>query len=460
MTNLILTSDSYKYSHFKAYNPEIKKVFSYIESRGGEYTSTTFFGLQYYIKKYLLNPITSEMIDEAEAVMKDHGVSFNREGWEKIVIKHNGYLPIIIKAVPEGMDIPTHNVLVTIMNTDPEFPWLPSFIETSLLRSVWYPTTVATISKEMKKTILPFLEETGTPETIYFKLHDFGCRGVSSEESAGIGGLAHLVNFKGSDTVPALTYGRKYYHSKMPAFSIDATEHSVSLSYGDNEIAYIENIINNFGADNKIFAIVGDTYDIFEFAKTLANYKDKLIDMNTTLVCRPDSGDPVVVNHELINILWSGFGGTTNLKGYKVLDPHIRLIQGDGVNNETIKAILTDFKTQGFSADNIGFGCGGNLLQNMTRDTQKFAQKASAVLDSNDIWHGISKHPITDPGKNSKEGMLSLYTNGTEFFTVDQLKNGNPEGLDEVLRTVYCNGKLWENDDLETIRDRAKVNGY
>lgn len=229
--NLILNTDSYKYSQYNQYPPQTEGVYSYIESRGGKHDETLFFGLQMFIKDYLLKPIRMEDIDIAEEIVTAHGEPFYRGGWEYIVKKHGGHLPIRINAVPEGMVIPVKNVLLTIENTDPNCYWLTSFLETSLLRSIWYPTTVASNSYNSKKLILNYLIRNGDPNLIDFKLHDFGFRGVSSFESGGIGGLAHLVNFKGTDTMAALLYGRQFYNEPIAGFSIPASEHSIGCSY-------------------------------------------------------------------------------------------------------------------------------------------------------------------------------------------------------------------------------------
>jgi nicotinamide phosphoribosyltransferase len=161
--NLILNSDSYKYSQFNQYPEGTEYVYSYIESRGGAWSHTEFIGLQAFIKEYMLEPITMDDIDEAEEIILAHGEPFNRAGWEHIVRVHSGRLPVLIKAAPEGLLIPTRNVLATIENTDPAAYWLTSFLETALLRAIWYPTTVGTNSYESKKIILEFLEKTGDP---------------------------------------------------------------------------------------------------------------------------------------------------------------------------------------------------------------------------------------------------------------------------------------------------------
>ena len=191
--NIILNTDSYKCSQFKQYPSGTEYVYSYIESRGGEWDKTVFFGLQAFMREYMTTPLTTADIDIAEKIITANGEPFNRAGWEYIVKQHGGKLPVEIKAIPEGTVIGTKNVLVTIVNTDPECYWLTSYLETALLRAVWYPTTVATNSYQSKKIIATALENTGDPSGINFKLHDFGARGVSSQESATLGGMAHLT---------------------------------------------------------------------------------------------------------------------------------------------------------------------------------------------------------------------------------------------------------------------------
>ena len=189
--NFILNVDSYKASHFLQYPPGTTHVSSYIETRGGDFEKAIFFGLQMFIKKYLEKPITRDDIREAKAVMGAHGVPFNDEGWKHIVRNHGGCLPIAIQAIPEGTPITVRNALVQVMNTDPECAWLTSYIETALLRSVWYPTTVATVSYRCKQVIAHYLDKTADSSAgLVYKLHDFGARGATSEEAAAIGGAA------------------------------------------------------------------------------------------------------------------------------------------------------------------------------------------------------------------------------------------------------------------------------
>lgn len=230
--NLILNTDSYKCSQFSQYPANTEYIYSYIESRGGRWDKTVFFGLQAFLREYLTTPITRADIDVAEKIITAHGEPFNRAGWEYIVEQHGGKLPVEIRAVPEGTVIDTKNVLVTIVNTDPKCYWLTSYLETALLRAIWYPTTVATNSYMSKQIIKQALDETGDPSLINFKLHDFGARGVNSQESAGLGGAAHLVNFMGTDTIAGVLAAMDYYDAEVCGFSIPASEHSVATAFG------------------------------------------------------------------------------------------------------------------------------------------------------------------------------------------------------------------------------------
>jgi len=454
--NILLNTDSYKVSMFKQYPVGTTGVYSYIESRGGRYDTTVMFGLQAFIKEYLLEPITQADIDVADEILTAHGEPFNRDGWEYILRQHKGYLPVIIRAVPEGTVVPVKNVLATIENTDPECYWLTTYLETALLRAVWYPTTVATQSKSIKKVILDYLEKTGDPSTINFKLHDFGARGVSSMESAGIGGAAHLVNFMGSDTVTGILYAREYYNGGIAGFSIPAAEHSTITSWGrDGEVNAYRNMLTNFAKPGSIVAVVSDSYDVFNAASKLwgEELRQEIVESGATVVIRPDSGDPLTICRQLIRILGEKFGYTTNDKGFKVLN-NVRLIQGDGVNEHTIRMILGDFMVYGWSADNIAFGMGGALLQQLDRDTQKFAMKCSSA-QINGVRVDVQKDPITDSGKKSKAGRVTLWESGGEYqSSVTKPTGWTDKGLGwtEVLQEVYRDGKLTGEISFEEVR--------
>jgi nicotinamide phosphoribosyltransferase len=459
--NLILNTDSYKVSMFKQYPAGTTGVYSYIESRGGRYDRTVFFGLQAFIKEYLLDPISQADIDIAEEILTAHGEPFNRAGWQYILDKHRGYLPVVIRAVPEGTVVPVRNVLATIENTDPECFWLTTWLETALLRAVWYGTTVATQSYTIKQVILDYLERTGDPSTIDFKLHDFGARGVSSMESAGIGGAAHLVNFMGTDTITGVLYAREYYSAGIAGFSIPAAEHSTITSWGRaGEVDAYRNMLKNFATPGSIVAVVSDSYDIFNAVEKLwgEELRQEVIDSGATIVIRPDSGDPLTINQRLIEILGQKFGYTVNAKGFKVLN-NVRLIQGDGINELTIRSILGGFMAMGWSADNIAFGMGGALLQQLDRDTQRFAMKASSAK-INGVWVDVQKDPITDSGKKSKAGRVTLWRSGGEWVSaVEQPKGWHDKAVGDFVNAlvpVYWSGNLHNEITFEQVRANAR----
>ena len=480
--NLILNSDSYKYSQWNQYPKNTEYVYSYIESRGGAWDATVFFGLQAFIKEYLTTPITKEDIDVAEQIITAHGEPFYREGWDYILQAHQGKLPVVIKAAPEGCVIPTKNVLATIENTDPKCYWLTSFLETALLRAIWYPTTVATNSYEAKKIILNYLEKTGDPSLIDFKLHDFGARGVSSMESAGLGGAAHLINFMGTDTISALLAAREYYSCDMAGFSIPAMEHSTVTSWGrDGEVDSYRNMLKQNGKPGGLLACVSDSYDIFKACEYWGTVlKDDVINSGATVVIRPDSGEPSDVVVKCLYILEKYYGSVKNSRGFRVLN-NVRIIQGDGIDHATIRSILFCMEMAGFSADNVAFGQGGALLQQINRDTLKFAMKCSSIgikereyihapvisgekqvvsVVDKLVWRDVYKDPITDHGKVSKKGRVTLWESGGEYLSaVDEPKGWTDKGVGpwvEALSEVYRDGVLVKEITFDEVRANAR----
>jgi nicotinamide phosphoribosyltransferase len=459
--NLILASDSYKYSHHLQLPPGTTHINSYIESRGGRFGSNLFFGLQAYIKTKLMQPITAHDVQEAEEIVQAHGLPFDRSGWSRVVQTHGGQLPVVIEAVPEGTVLSTNNVLVQIRNTDPLLPHLTSFLETSMLRAVWYMTTVATLSWHAKQMILAALEKSSDdPQSqINFKLHDFGARGVSSGESAALGGLAHLVNFQGTDTVEALVAARRLYGAGMAGFSIPAMEHSTVTSWGrDGEADSFGNMMEQFARPGAILAAVSDSYDLWNAVSHIwgEQLRDQVIQSGATVVIRPDSGDPLTVPIRVIELLGEKFGFTVNRKGYKVLPSCVRVIQGDGITIDSIPLILNNLLAAGWSADNLAFGMGGGLGQKVDRDTMRFAQKANS-MQIGGVWRDVYKDPITDPGKTSKRGVLSLVrSNGIGSSRWSTIRRSElPYGARDQLRTVFSNGELLVDETLDQIRARS-----
>lgn len=468
--NLILMADGYKYSHHKLYYPGTTKIYSYLESRGGKFDETVFFGLQYFIKEYLTGKaFTQEDIENAQRFLLDvfgRDDVFDANKFEYILKKHDGKLPVRIKAVKEGTAVPVSNVLMTIESTDPECFWLSNFLET-LLMQIWYPSTVATLSREVKKVITRFYNETANDEAkagIDFVLNDFGFRGVSSSESAGLGGAAHLINFNGSDTLIGSVYAQRYYNaSKAYGMSVPATEHSVCTLLGEEgELEIFKHILDTFPTG--IVACVSDSYNIFRACEEYwgEELKEQILNRDGVLVIRPDSGDPVATLLKVFELLFHKFGYTTNSKGYKVLPPQVRVLQGDGVNYESIIEVYEALKSNGISAENLVLGMGGALLQKVNRDTQKYALKCS-YAEINGKAVDVQKAPVemdrngnlSPSFKKSKAGKLKLIKIDGQFKTVREEEY--PEYEDHLI-TVFENGELVTETTFEDIRTLATIN--
>jgi nicotinamide phosphoribosyltransferase len=460
MSNLILATDSYKHSHFLQYPPEARAICAYVEARPNPFSDKVLFlGLQPYLIDLLGRPVTRGDIDEAEALCTAHGVPFNRAGWEAVVTDHGGFLPIEIKALPEGMIAPTGVPLAQVENTDARMPWLTTFVETALLRAIWYPTTVATLSWKCKAIIRAGLEKTSDDVRgqLPFKLHDFGARGVSSGESAGLGAMAHLVNFMGTDTLEGLLAARRFYGAKMPGFSIPAAEHSTMTSWGrEREEAAYANMLDRFDGEGALVAVVSDSYDLDAAVADIwgGTLREKVLTRKGSLVVRPDSGDPVETPVRTVKALWEKFGGSVNGKGYRVLDPHVRVIQGDGMNIDSIARLVERMVAEGLAIDNIAFGMGGGLLQQINRDTLRFAMKANAMRDAEGVWRDVCKAPATDPTKGSKAGRQAVVRTeaGLKARRLDATAPG-----EDLLVPVWRNGELLVRHDFEAVRARNEA---
>ncbi len=376
--------------------------------------------------------------------------------------EHDGYLPIEIKSVPEGTPVDVSNVLMTVENTDKESYWLVNYLE-SLLLQVWYPSTVATLSAEVRKLCNFYLEITGSAkDNLNFMLHDFGYRGATSTESSMLSGSAHLLSFTGTDTIPALTIPENYYNdSELYGFSVQATEHSVMTSLGpEGEFTQILNVIEN--AKPGILSMVIDSYNyrnfLMEAGKNGSELNDAILNFLKTegnkVVFRPDSGEPVSTTIDCLNILEEGFGSYKISEGYKVFDSNIGLLWGDGLNYQKIRDILFAMKSNGWAAENIIFGMGGGLHTAVNRDTQRNAFKCSAQLRDGE-WHDIFKNPL-DSSKKSKTGRFKLIQENNSFKTIPIDEDG-----DNLLQTVFKNGELLIDDKFSNIKNRAlKYSNY
>lgn len=454
--NFILLTDSYKLTQWPMYPDETENISSYFESRAGaKYPYTVMFGLQMILKRYFTGVVvTKEDVDLAEAFSDAHfGVKcFNRKMWDRIVNIHGGRLPIRIKAAPEGLVIPTGNVLFHVEATDKKCAALVSPCET-IITHFWHPSNVATISHDLSVFFKKHFDKTVDEDQAFllaFMLHDFGFRGVSSVESAGMGGVGHLVNFMGTDTIIGITYAQRYYGAGMAGFSVPASEHSVMCSEGkEGELGMIRRLINVY--PKGILSVVSDSYSI---VRVLTEYipllKNEIIARDGKFVVRPDS--PRFKGDTAANqILWIAqelektFGSTVNKKGFKVLNPKVGIIYGDGLSVEEIKEAVELLVANGWAASTCVFGMGGGLLQKHNRDTQRTAFKCSAQF-RNGVWVDNQKQPL-DVTKASKKGLLKLVRKGNTYVTV-----GIDDPREDILVTVFENGdmiKEWTWDEVK-----------
>ena len=466
--NILLCTDVYKMGHMLQSAEGTTKVTSYLQARSDKKIPfTVFYGLQYYLKEYLSKPVTQDMVTE---FMDYHEVILgNRD--QRVEKKLRaladlGYLPLEIKAVPEGTVMATQNVLMTITNTVPEFHWVVGFFE-SLILKVWNTITVASYSMKLRNLVNNYADETvGNRLHCDWQVHDFGYRGVSSEETAALSGSAHLLNFRGTDTIPAIKLLRNVYAaSGLIGASVPASEHSVMCSYGQaNEIEAFKHMLRTYPVG--IVSIVSDTYNLWNvltnFTKQL---KYNIENREGKVVFRPDSGNPELIicgdpsapagspeNLGAIRLLDREFGSTLNAKGFRELNPKVGLIYGDGMYFERFERILANLKSMGYASSNLVIGVGGLLLQQHSRDDQGFAIKATCAV-INGIETEIFKDPITDHGKKSHKGLLRLdYING-RYVTSDQQTLAQAAG--GLLQPVFRDGKVLVEYTLDQIRARA-----
>lgn len=452
MYNLLLKTDSYKCSHWRQFPPGTEGTYYHVLSRGGRFSNVVFFGLQYYLKKYLAGSVVQMYdVSEAEHLLGQHfgAEVFNAEGFRRLVRKHRGKLPISIKALPEGACVRPGTAMMTVESTDPEFFWLPGYLETILLK-VWYPCTVATVSSAVRNVMLVAAARTaGDAAVVDWQLHDFGYRGVSSEESAELGGMAHLLSFNGTDTLAALVAARDFYGARDAAgCSVPAAEHSTITSWGEacEEHAY-RNMLKQFPTG--IVSVVSDSYDIMRAVTEIwgKELRAEVLARPGKVVIRPDSGDPGPTLLAVIRELQKAFGVSTNKHGYTLLPPQVGVIQSDGNNFASIRDTLELLERNGICTTVPVFGMGGGLLQKVDRDTQSFAMKASAVK-VNGEWQPVYK---TSPGKASFAGRLKVVAGEYGAVTVPESNPG-----EDLLREVFRDGEILIDETFEAVRARVR----
>ena len=454
--------DAYKETHWMQDPDKTTRKFYYLEARNSEnthYDKVVFFGLQYMIKKYLTGKVvTNEMLDESIKECEEvFGFKyFNEDGWRYIADKLGGKLPLEIRAIPEGTPVPIKNVLMTVTNTDPKCAFLPGFME-SYLEQVWYPTTVCTKSWYVKKDLKGYASKAGETVSIVH-LNDFGMRGSTTLESAAVGGVAHLVNFMGSDTMPAKRIAKKYYAATEPILlSVYAAEHSTVTVYGESDEINAYREILRRAPSEAIVSMVIDSYDAIRAVDKYigVEMKDQILSRTGKVVMRPDSGDPKWMVIQILNSLWDNFGGTINANGYKVLDPHVGVIYGDFISPKMIHDMMNEIVIKNrFAPSNVVFGMGGELLQKCNRDTFSFAYKCSAI-EIDGKWIDVYKRPVSDARKESKRGILALIKEGETYRTVQEKELSNKNN--NLLKVIYRNGDLIKDFTFDEVKANAVI---
>lgn len=484
----ILLKDGYKAGHRLQYPEGTTLVYSNLtprKSRNPEIQEIMFFGLQYFIKEYLIRQFNESFFNQPrEAVLKaytrrmDQYLGKDAVGTGHIAALHDlGYLPIELKALEEGSLVPMRVPVFTIKNTLPEFFWLTNMLETLLSAVIWKPCTSATTAFQYLKVFTRFAQETVGDDLSFipWQGHDFSFRGMSGIEDALMSGAGHLLSFAGTDTIPAIDFLEQYYNAdcelELIGGSVAATEHSVMcMGTQDNEIETFERLITQVYPAG-IVSIVSDTWDFWQvITGFLPRLKAQIMMRDGKVVIRPDSGDPVkiIVGDEdavpgspeykgAVACLWETFGGTVTARGYKLLDPHIGLIYGDSITLERQHAILDGLKRKGFASYNVVLGIGSYTYEYVTRDTFGFAMKAT-YGEVNGIGRSIFKDPKTDDGtKKSAKGLMQVYRDEATGKLAVKDECTWEEEAQGLLKTVFKDGVLPGEQTLATIRERVKT---
>ena len=482
-----MQKDVYKEFHVHAYHPDVTEVYSNFTSRSGKLSNipgkgkVNFVGLQYFILDYLIKewndsffylPKNMAVGNHKRIMNAMLGYDVNTEYLENL---HDvGYLPLEIKALPEGTAVPYQVAPITFRNTLPGFQWLPNMIETVFSCENWHMQTTSTTSTAYFKAFKDAFEATGGPmEILPFMCHDFSMRGMTSRHTAAMSGFAHLSSgFAGTDTIPAVLFAEKYYGAdvdkELVGASVNATEHSVTCSWiEEGEEAFLDYLMQN-PAQEGILSVVADTWDFWNFVTVmLPAMKDRIMAREGQVVVRPDSGDPVDIicgtNYEfgqgttpeekgLVECLWDTFSGTMTDKGFKLLDSHIGAIYGDSITLERQEQIIARLMRKGF-VPSVVLGVGSYSFQGVTRDTHGSAVKATNVV-KNGVDMPIFKDPKTDRTKKSAKGLLSVHRdNAGELYMLDEQTRAEEAG--GLLEQVFFNGKLVKTTTLAEIRARV-----
>jgi nicotinamide phosphoribosyltransferase len=483
--NAMLLADFYKVSHKNMYPVGTEVVFSTWTPRASRMKGVdevVAFGQQAFIKEFLIDFFNLNFFHQAKAdVVKEYSrIIKNTLGVANPETKHIeelhdlGYLPLLIKSVPEGTLVPLRVPMMTIQNTDKRFFWLTNFVESLASCQLWQPSTSATIAGEYRKILdEASLKTVGNTDFVPFQGHDFSFRGMSSLQSAMSSGMGHLLSFVGTDTIPAIQAAEYYYganvEKELVGTSIPATEHSIQCSYG-NDLEYLTQMMSVVHPSGFV-SIVSDGYDFWDvIGRVIPALKDKIMARDGRVVIRPDSGDPVKIvcgdpdapkgsleYKGAVEALWDIFGGTETGKGYKVLDSHIGLIYGDAITLFRAKDIVTKLAEKGFASINVVFGIGSYTYQYNTRDTFGFALKSTLCV-INGVEKQIFKDPKTDDGiKKSQKGKVHVYKSGGKI-TFSDGHDLNSELSTDLLQPIFKDGKLVREESFAQVRAKLKEN--
>ena len=483
MINPLLLTDGYKVDHRRQYPQNTTLVYSNWtprKSRIEGIEEVVFFGLQYFIKKYIVEEFENNFfsrpkseVTAAYARRINNYLGPNAVGIDHIADLHDlGYVPMVFKALPEGVSVPIRVPMFTMYNTKPEFFWLTNYFETILSTTVWLPCNSATIAKQYRKILDSYaLETSSVPEFVDWQGHDFSMRGMAALEAALISGSGHLLSFSGTDTIPAIDFLEKYYNAdsdkELVGGSVAATEHSVmSMGTNSGEQETFKRLITEV-YPNGIVSVVSDTWDLWKvLTEYVPNLKTEILSRDGKLVIRPDSGDPVKIicgdpdsqdpnaKKGVVQLLWDTFGGSTNEKGYKELDGHVGAIYGDSITLERAEQICERLKQNGFASTNVVLGVGSFTYQYNTRDTFGFAMKATyGEVDGE--GRDIYKDPITDDGtKKSAKGLIKIIKENDQYKMLDQVSW--EEEKEGELKEVFRDGKILVEEKLSAIRNRVR----
>lgn len=483
--NPLLLIDFYKATHSSQYPTGIKRLVSYLTprvSRLPNQDTLILFGLQAFIKEYLVTEFNNEffhrdrktVLDEYARVM-DHTLGKGSYDIKKIESLHNlGYLPLEIRALPEGSRVDIHVPMIEITNTHPDFAWLVNTIESSISAYLWHAMVSANVGASYREIVNEFYQETVDDDIPRARaLGDFSMRGQESIESAIKSSAAFCLSFLNTATVGAIPWLEKNYfcncETDKVAYGAISTEHSVMCSnfaIDGDEVSFIRRLLTEVYPHHS-FSMVSDSYDYWHLVnEILPQLKPEIMAHDGCLLVRGDSGDPVEIVTQTVFKLWEIFGGTINSKGYKVLDPHVKAIYGDSITQRRCRQIFQILKDNGFACNNVSLGVGSFSMQCMetdeglqpyTRDTFGIAVKTTYAEDESGAPIFIFKNPKTDSAhfKKSQRGCCAVFQNSDGRYTFKQeltLEQSRSDPANK-LSTVFKDGSLIQPVTLGWIRD-------